>query len=80
MDGKTIFSFLRCCGYILDIHKVYNIWIRTEESLIGFYGFVGENGDKQKKLERIQEWCMERGLPLKIINDVGFRFKMKIIK
>lgn len=80
MDGKTIYGCLKFCGYILDIHKVYSHWIKSETTLIGFYGFVSKDGDKQKKLERIQEWCLERGLPLTIINDSGLRFKMKISK
>ncbi len=79
--AKEVWAVLRFCGYIEGLSKVYKDWIRNDKGIIGFYGYVGGEGDKLKKLERIKEWCEERFLPVIIIDDskMKTRFKIKLI-
>ncbi len=79
-DARFICSLIRCCNYINDISKVYKDWIRADRNVVGFWAHTNSNLGKEKKLERIAEWCKERNLPVTILNDESHltRFKIKI--
>lgn len=81
ITARQIYSLIRCCGYIHNIGKIYKDWIRADKNVVGFLCHVNSNLGKDKKLERIQEWCRERNLPVQILNDESHltRFKIKLL-
>lgn len=81
MEPREIYSLIRCCNYINNISRRYKDWIRADKNVIGFWAETNSNLGKDKKLERIVEWCRERKLPVEILNDNGHltRFYIKII-
>lgn len=82
MSGREIYSALAVCGYFKIERKIYNDWVKTEKSLLGFEGSVNVKWDKDVILNKIKHWCEDRSLPVVIVNISGHptRFKIKIIK
>lgn len=84
MDGKTIYKWLRVCSYFDITARVYNSWLKTDRTLIGFDCMLTskEQFAKESMLPRIREWCKERNLPVRVIDipHMKRQFKIEIIK
>lgn len=82
MSGREIYNVLSKCGYLKIERKVYNDWVKTEKSLLGFIGNVNGHWKKDFVIRKINEWVLDRKLPVIIINDPSSdsRFKIKIIR
>lgn len=82
MSGREIYSALAVCGYFKIEKKIYNDWVKTEKSLLGFECSVSAKWEKFLILNKIKYWCADRLLPVEIINIPTHetKFKIKIVK
>lgn len=82
MSGREIYSLLAVCGYFKIERKIYNDWVKTEKSLLGFEASFNVKWEKTVILNKIKHWCDDRKLPVEIVNIPTHetKFKIKIIK
>lgn len=84
MTGREIYKWLRVCGYFDITARVYNSWIKADRHLVGFDGllFSKEENAKAVMIPRIQLWCDERKLPVRVVDSPQLKrgFKIIIIK
>lgn len=84
MTGREIYGRLRWCAYFEITARVYKSWIKADRHLIGFDARIvsKEKDAKTVMLPRIQIWCDEAKIPVKItdVPHLKTTFKIELIK
>jgi hypothetical protein len=81
IDGKWLFTKLKMCLAFNIVERLYNDWVRTNTSLVGFKCEM--KGEKnQEKFDKIYEFIKNHKLPLYIEDYPSHNklFKIKIEK